>query len=63
MPVPALAFVLEAVGTQPVDERRHFIQVAPLVPRLQTLVNDRAEMQVPVAAQRNELLEVPPVGG
>ena len=61
MPVPALVLILEPVGAEPVDEGQHFGQVAPLVPRLQALVDDRAEVQIPVAAERNELLEVAPV--
>ena len=61
MPVPALVFILESVGAEPVDERQHLGQVAALVPRLQALVNERAEVQVAVALERHELLEVSPL--
>ena len=61
VPVPALVLILEPVGAQPVDERQHFVEVAALVPRLEAFVDERAEVQVAVALERNELLEVAPV--
>lgn len=54
VPIPALVVILEVVGAELVDEREHFIQVAPLVPGLKALVDQRAEVQVPVALQRHE---------
>ena len=61
MPVPALVLVLEPIGAQPVDDAEHFGQVAVLVPGLQTLMNERPEVEIAIALHRNELLEVAPL--
>jgi len=61
VPVSPLILILRPVHASPVDEIEHFGQVAPRVPALKALVDERAKVQVPITLERDELLEVAPV--
>lgn len=63
MPVAALVLVLKVLRTQAIDERHDLLEVSPLMPCLEAFVDDGAEVQIPIAFERDQVLDVPQFHG